>query len=445
MDDDPIEEEQEEGAPEWALTFGDMMSLLLCFFILLLSFANMDIEKFREVTQSLTLGFGDPSGLIVSKSQFFKREEFSNAEVAFSASEVETEATSRVGSEQEAMGGGMGAWLEAAGMGEEVAVRQGESEVRVISKESFLFGKGSSGMNSEAQEFVDKLAGLLKDTSTLIRIEGHTDDLAGRNKSNFLLSAERAVMFADELISRGIDKHRLEVVGHGANKPLATNDTEEGRNKNRRVELVLTEEPAEENLEFSVFEEEDNQELLSKAEEALKAEQALKAKENDEENLEKKSVEEVIEEASKKKDGKKTLSQVFEGKKEFYNQIVKKITKMSKTNPTPEIASINLGLYFIKKGEFEKAIEKFHLVLKQNPKNFEAPFFLGFLYENYISNKTQAVKCYEIAQKIQKESPDGEKLSAWIKSLKNEISEEERKRRLAEAGIKEGQSIIKFK
>lgn len=100
------------------------------------------------------------------------------------------------------------------------------------------FETGKSVIKPESQSIVDQIAEMLKtDPSIKISIEGHTDN-AGTAAANQTLSQNRAKAVMDAIIAKGIDKGRLSSKGWGQNKPVADNSTEEGRARNRRVEIV---------------------------------------------------------------------------------------------------------------------------------------------------------------------------------------------------------------
>ena len=95
-------------------------------------------------------------------------------------------------------------------------------------------------MTLPLKENLAEISGILKNllTSSTISVEGHTDNV-GNAAANKKLSEQRAKAVLDYLVGRGVDKKRLKSVGYGLTKPVADNKTEEGRSKNRRVELVI--------------------------------------------------------------------------------------------------------------------------------------------------------------------------------------------------------------
>jgi OOP family OmpA-OmpF porin len=103
---------------------------------------------------------------------------------------------------------------------------------------NILFETGKSAIQKESIPVVDQIYEMMKSNSTLkVSIEGHTDNV-GEAASNKKLSNDRANAIKDELIAKGIDKTRLSAIGWGQEKPTADNRSEDGRAKNRRVEIV---------------------------------------------------------------------------------------------------------------------------------------------------------------------------------------------------------------
>jgi len=110
----------------------------------------------------------------------------------------------------------------------------------ILSMSDILFETGKADLKQELKENLAEIAGILKNllTDATVIVEGHTDNV-GKADANLKLSQQRAGEVVKYLIGRGVDKKRLKSVGYGLTKPVADNNTEEGRAKNRRVELVI--------------------------------------------------------------------------------------------------------------------------------------------------------------------------------------------------------------
>lgn len=121
---------------------------------------------------------------------------------------------------------------------ENLQLRQTESGV-VVTLGDVLFETGQSGLREEAQSSLVEVVDLLQSQPDhKIRIEGHTDS-TGDSNANLKLSAQRANKVMDSLVALGVDQGRITAAGMGEDFPIASNETEEGRNQNRRVDVIL--------------------------------------------------------------------------------------------------------------------------------------------------------------------------------------------------------------
>jgi len=232
-----------EGAPDWVVTFGDLMSLLLCFFVLLLSFSEMDRAKYKEVAGSLAKAFGvqrktkafeAPKGLKMIAKDFdqeliptFERDEFV---VMQTREEIGRELKKEV----ETHFKGMQDLID-------VDVNNNNITIRLMGESTFDSGKAE--IRQEMTPLLDKIAEALRATEESIVVAGHTDNVplhGGRYQSNLGLSIARAATVAEYLIrNNGLDPSRMATMGFGEYRPLSDNATAHGRQQNRRVEIIL--------------------------------------------------------------------------------------------------------------------------------------------------------------------------------------------------------------
>ena len=229
----PIEE-QEEGAPAWVVTFGDLMSLLLCFFVLLLSFSEMDRNKYRVVSGSVKNAFG-----IQRKKPIFESpkgskmiaKEFDQAIVLTRIEDVIKPIINELEEEFEEFNGFV-----------EVEANENQVTIRMMGEATFDTGKAD--LRSDFIPLLQEISHVLAKTRGEIIVAGHTDNvplLGGPFGSNLGLSMARAGAVAEFLLrSSSIDPQRLSTMGFGEYRPLASNDTAAGRQKNRRVEIIVT-------------------------------------------------------------------------------------------------------------------------------------------------------------------------------------------------------------
>lgn len=279
------------GSPGWMGTFADLMSLLMCFFVLLLSFAEMDAMKFKRLAGSMSQAFGVQNKLQVKdppKGTSIIAQEFSPGRPdptpineiyqhtdSLTELSLEVDAAEEFDVENEKEGedgkgegeGEAEAQVEvveqieqliketerdamdlAKALNEEISKGEVEIETQgrqiiVRIREKGSFGSGSSTLANNYVPLLQEVSSVLATKSGMISVQGHTDDIpikTSRFRSNWELSTSRAVSVAQELLASGIvNPRRLQVSGFAATRPLASNESGEGRSKNRRVEIVI--------------------------------------------------------------------------------------------------------------------------------------------------------------------------------------------------------------
>lgn len=230
------------GAPAWMATFADMMSLLLTFFVLLLSFATMDIVKFKDAMGSIqqALGFM-PSGT----GMFQHTNNPTIYEKPFATSSLTRgELTSEVVNEMsEAISEELKEVIKKYGLEKDVDVEKSKRGVILRMRGKVLFNAGDAELKEASYPVLDKIADIMRKFPSNVSIEGHTDNVpisGGRYSSNWELSVARAISALKYFKSLGdIDLQRINIAGFADTHPIADNSTPEGRAKNRRVEFVF--------------------------------------------------------------------------------------------------------------------------------------------------------------------------------------------------------------
>jgi chemotaxis protein MotB len=237
MSGEPIQNNtvMEEGAPAWVVTFGDLMSLLLCFFVLMLSFSEMDRKKYKIISGSLANAFGIQRKTPVFESPKGQKIIAKDFDQAIIVNKIKEKLAKPIVVEINNNFKEMKDLIEVNVTGNQVAIRlMGET----------TFDLGKAEIRPQMLPLLLKIGALLNGTRGEIIIAGHTDNLplrGGPYKSNLGLSMARAASVADFFLKKAsIDPERISTMGFGEHRPLATNDTKQGREKNRRVEIILT-------------------------------------------------------------------------------------------------------------------------------------------------------------------------------------------------------------
>ena len=259
------EKEKSGGSPKWMATFADMCTLLLTFFVIMLSMANIDIEKFREMLGSVKEAFGVQlkqrgeyqaaidEEILTAKFKPKKGKSRPPDEMSRNGYDHPTGAQNVVSSEEAAEKreqrlavAEIRAAINQTELGDMTEIQSGSKGIRIRVKGALLFAPGQAELKAQAKPFMDNLVLVLEKFDYFLLVEGHTDSIPIATKrfpSNWELSGHRASAVLRYLISSGIDPKRLTSVGLADNYPLAGNDTAAGRTRNRRVEFVLTKQP----------------------------------------------------------------------------------------------------------------------------------------------------------------------------------------------------------
>ena len=277
----------EDGLPPWMATFADLMSLLMCFFVLLLSFATIDAVRFKKMAESMQDAFGVqrkiPANEIVMGVSVIKQEwsptvseQSVITEIRQETSEVQQEhlkmqdagEQQKQQEEQEKRQQEIDeqAAIEAAeqqlqkelaqqmdelhdALNQEidqglVTLERKESSIIVRIQEKGSFGSGSARLDPEFHEVMARISKVLAAKPGKITVAGHSDNIpisTGRFRSNWELSSARAVTVLHSMLrNKDIAEDRVVVEGLADTRPLVENDSPQNRAKNRRVELILT-------------------------------------------------------------------------------------------------------------------------------------------------------------------------------------------------------------
>lgn len=282
------------GLPAYMGTFADLMSLLMCFFVLLLSFSEMDVQKFKQIAGSMAFAFGVqnkievkdiPKGTSVIAMEFrpgrpeptpIDTIQQQTIDMTLQTIEFQAGQEDSSGGVQEQRGektGGASDNTDAqssAATGEnngeqqeqtnELAKKVAEQmqeqiqdgaieleslgqQIIIRIKENGSFPSGSTFLQPRFKPIIQQIGAILRDIPGEVTVSGHTDNdqvSDELNSNNWELSSKRAVSVAVELLNgTGMDKNRLVVVGHADTRPLVDNTTDQNRKRNRRVEISI--------------------------------------------------------------------------------------------------------------------------------------------------------------------------------------------------------------
>ncbi len=268
-----------EGLPAYMATFADLMSLLMCFFVLLLSFAEIDALKYKMVVKSLENAFGvqrDVAADEIPQGSSIIAQEFSPGEPRPTPLKVvrqdtidETREQLKVTADAEKL-----AQQQAGKITEEtqefrqalekeiqeglIVVESQFNRIVIRIREKGSFPSGDARLNPGFAPILRKIHDVLLTTDGRIAVAGHTDNVpinTARYRSNWELSTSRATSVVHELMAPGtMSAERFVLEGYADTKPLVPNDSAANRAKNRRVEIIVLKSPVEEDLTRSIDE-----------------------------------------------------------------------------------------------------------------------------------------------------------------------------------------------
>ncbi|MDR3091297.1 MAG: flagellar motor protein MotB [Clostridiales bacterium] len=244
-------EEPKAGSPEWMSTYSDLVTLLFCFFVLLYAMSSIDPAKFTAVAASFS---GSTQSFVQMATGEQVMEMMGNGIIEMPTGQSNTESDAADGSqadeaarqaekELQDMASTFKTYFAEKNLTEKVEMTVTETSIK-LNFGDMLFDSGKDDLKAEALTIMREIASeLAKYPDNAINIEGHTDDRpisTVRFRDNLDLSSCRATSVERFFINEyGINPKRITALGHGEYWPVADNDTPEGRQKNRRVEITI--------------------------------------------------------------------------------------------------------------------------------------------------------------------------------------------------------------
>lgn len=224
----PKDDDDRENLERWLLTYADLMTLLLAFFIILYSMSRIDAEKFERVSSALrTVLHGTAASPLPHETIMMDDP---------GVGPVKTGDLNYLKSKIEKI-------LLEKGLVDKISAEIEDRGLVIRISESTFFALGSANLKEQAKEILNLFGDIIGDIPNHIRIEGHTDNLPIQNSkfpSNWELSTTRATICIRYLVENyGMVPDRISAMGYGEYRPVAGNDNSEGRSMNRRVNIVV--------------------------------------------------------------------------------------------------------------------------------------------------------------------------------------------------------------
>lgn len=228
------------GAGRWLLTYADLITLLMVFFVVLYSVSQVDVARYQALAGSLRQSF---------LTSFLPSTEAPGGSGLLNGGPALVGPGRGGGmSELERMGRDIASEARAGAFGDKINVYYGDRGL-TISMGAVLFDLGAATIRPDGAEILVKIAGHISEVPNCISVEGYTDDLpisTSKFPSNWELSACRATNVVHFFVrTQDLRPDRFLIIGYGEYRPLAPNDTEVNRARNRRVDIVVLTQPPE--------------------------------------------------------------------------------------------------------------------------------------------------------------------------------------------------------
>jgi len=237
-------DDDQDNHERWLVSYADFITLLFAFFVVMYAVSSVNDGKYRILSDSLGIAFSGlrPQAPLIDSPIESQRPALP---LPMPAPRRANPNVTAVKKEREQMTGIardlLAAMAPLIDQGK-VRVTQTDRGVSVEINASVLFAPAEAKLSQQSEKTLRAVAEVLTKVDNSIQVEGHTDNMRINNPifpSNWELSAVRASSVVRLFIDAGINEKRLLAVGHGANQPVDSNDTAEGRLRNRRVQLMI--------------------------------------------------------------------------------------------------------------------------------------------------------------------------------------------------------------
>jgi chemotaxis protein MotB len=233
-----FEDDSHENHERWLISYADFITLLFAFFVVMYAVSVVNVGKYKVLSDALGDAFGG-RGAATKVNTSIEVEPLPLANII---ARKRAEAAKRDRERLELLARKLNSVLAPLVNTGKVRVTRNARGITVEINASVLFDEGAAALTGNARETLGTVAGLLKDDTHAIEVEGHTDNTPIRNAafpSNWELSAVRASTVVRLFVESGVLERRLAAVGRGANLPIASNDDPAGRTRNRRVAVTI--------------------------------------------------------------------------------------------------------------------------------------------------------------------------------------------------------------
>lgn len=228
-------EAEKDNAERWLLSYADFITLLMIFFIIMYSMSVVDANKYKELSSSLNSALAGDNQKIEGGEQGSPVEDVKLNQPEDSGNTTEEDLQKLMDQ--------VNSLIAEKGLQNEVTVNMGEIGVWITFKDFVLFDSGSASIKPEMVGTLVELGKILTTVNNYVRVEGYTDNVpisTSAFSNNWDLSVMRASKVLDIVVSQaGFPPDKISAIGYGEYRPVAPNDTDENKAKNRRVDIVI--------------------------------------------------------------------------------------------------------------------------------------------------------------------------------------------------------------
>ncbi|OPY03920.1 MAG: Motility protein B [Syntrophorhabdus sp. PtaB.Bin184] len=225
--------EEQENLERWLITYSDLITLLLAFFIMMYTFSKHDSEKYRELTGHLKSIFTGGSSVASAGARTGNIPFDVSLKTPAAADDVKEKLEEKIRKLE-----------DTDSLGKKISVITDERGIVIRVLDEAFFDLGKADLKARAKRTLDTIAPIIGAVNNPLRVEGHTDDIpisTAEFRSNWELSVRRATEVVRYLIEKhDLSPRRISAVGYAEYHPVAPNDTAENRSRNRRIEIIIS-------------------------------------------------------------------------------------------------------------------------------------------------------------------------------------------------------------
>jgi len=226
----PIEDDDEDDTNRWLLPYADFITLLLAVFVVMYSVSNVEESKFKSLSESLSIALN-------VKNTESKNNNFISDKTNSMIEQIHTR-ESQIAEINNTLQNDLTPLIAQ----NKIKILEVKDGITIVINDSFLFKSGQAQIDPTFEKDLLQISDILKKYPNQIQVEGHTDNNrinTGLYPSNWELSSARASSVVRAFITNGVQESQLTAIGYAANQPIESNNSEEGRYRNRRVAIKI--------------------------------------------------------------------------------------------------------------------------------------------------------------------------------------------------------------